>query len=90
MVRFKAPIDGETVVDDLVKGRIVFQNTEIDDFVILRTDGTAIYNFCVVVDDVDMRISHVIRGDDHLANTPRQVMLYQALGAPLPGFAHIP
>ena len=90
VVRFKAPTDGETVVDDLVKGRVVFQNTEIDDFVILRTDGTAIYNFCVVVDDVDMRISHVIRGDDHLANTPRQVMLYQALGAPLPGFAHIP
>ena len=90
VVRFKAPIDGETVVDDLVKGRVVFQNSEIDDFVILRTDGTAIYNFCVVVDDVDMRISHVIRGDDHLANTPRQVMLYHALGAPLPGFAHIP
>ena len=90
IVRFKAPIDGETVVDDLVKGRVVFQHTELDDFVILRSDGSAIYNFCVVVDDVDMRISHVIRGDDHLANTPRQVLIYQALGAPLPGFAHIP
>jgi glutamyl-tRNA synthetase len=90
VVRFKAPVDGETVVDDLVKGRVVFQHTELDDFVILRSDGSAIYNFCVVVDDVDMRISHVIRGDDHLTNTPRQVLLYQALGAPLPAFAHIP
>jgi glutamyl-tRNA synthetase len=90
VVRFKAPLDGETVVDDLVKGRIVFQNAEIDDFVILRSDGTAIYNFCVVVDDADMRMSHVIRGDDHLANTPRQILLYHALDAPLPRFAHIP
>jgi glutamyl-tRNA synthetase len=90
VVRFKAPLAGETVVDDLVKGRVVFQNTELDDFVILRSDATPIYNFCVVVDDVDMRISHVIRGDDHLANTPRQVLLYEALGAPLPRFAHIP
>jgi glutamyl-tRNA synthetase len=90
VVRFKAPLDGETAVDDLVKGRIVFQNAEIDDFVILRSDATAIYNFCVVVDDADMRISHVIRGDDHLANAPRQILLYQALGAPLPRFAHIP
>ena len=90
VVRFKAPLDGETVVDDLVKGRVVFQNAELDDFVILRSDGTPIYNFCVVVDDVDMRISHVIRGDDHLTNTPRQVLLYQALDAALPRFAHIP
>ena len=90
VVRFKAPLDGETLVDDLVKGRIVFQNAELDDFVILRSDGTPIYNFCVVVDDVDMRITHVIRGDDHLTNTPRQVLLYQALGAALPRFAHIP
>jgi glutamyl-tRNA synthetase len=90
VVRFKAPIDGETVVDDLVKGRVVFQNAELDDFVILRSDATAVYNFCVVVDDVDMRISHVIRGDDHLTNTPRQVLLYQALDATLPRFAHIP
>jgi len=90
VVRFKTPLDGETTVDDLVKGRITFQNTEIDDFIILRSDGTAVYNFCVVVDDVDMRISHVIRGTDHVANTPRQVLLYQALDAPLPRFAHIP
>ena len=90
VVRFKGPGAGETVVDDLVKGRIVFQNAELDDFVILRSDASPIYNFCVVVDDVDMRITHVIRGDDHLTNTPRQVLLYQALGAPLPGFAHIP
>jgi glutamyl-tRNA synthetase len=90
VVRFKAPIAGETVVDDLVKGRVVFQNAELDDFVVLRSDGTPVYNFCVVVDDVDMRITDVIRGDDHLTNTPRQLQLYEALGAPLPRFAHIP
>jgi glutamyl-tRNA synthetase len=90
VVRFKTPLDGETVVDDLVKGRTAFQNAELDDFVILRSDGTPIYNFCVVVDDVDMRITHVIRGTDHVANTPRQVLIYQALGARLPSFAHIP
>ncbi len=89
-LRFRTPIDGETHVDDQVKGPVVFQNAELDDFIILRTDGTPIYNFCVVVDDVDMRITHVIRGDDHLANTPRQVLLYQAQGAPLPTFAHVP
>jgi glutamyl-tRNA synthetase len=90
IVRFRGPTDGETVVDDAVKGRVVFQNAELDDLVILRTDGTPVYNFCVVVDDVDMRITDVIRGDDHLANTPKQVLLYQALDAPLPRFAHIP
>jgi glutamyl-tRNA synthetase len=90
VLRFKTPLDRETLVDDQVKGRVVFQNADLDDFVILRSDGSPIYNFCVVVDDVDMRISHVIRGDDHLANTPRQVLLYQALEAPLPVFAHVP
>lgn len=90
VVRFRGPIDGETVVDDAVKGRVVFQNAELDDIVILRTDGTPVYNFCVVVDDTDMRITDVIRGDDHLANTPKQVLLYRALDAPLPRFAHIP
>ena len=90
VLRFRTPVDGETVVDDLVKGRVVFQNAELDDFVIARSDGTAIYNFCVVVDDVDMTITHVIRGDDHLGNTPRQVLLYRALDMPLPYFAHIP
>jgi glutamyl-tRNA synthetase len=90
VVRFRAPLDGETVIDDLVKGRIVFQNADLDDFVIQRSDGSPVYNFCVVVDDVDMRITHVLRGDDHVANTPRQILLYQALEAPLPQFAHLP
>jgi glutamyl-tRNA synthetase len=89
-LRFRAPVDGETVIDDLVKGPIVFRNADLDDFIIQRSDGTPIYNFCVVVDDVDMRITHVIRGDDHVANTPRQILLYRALDAPLPRFAHAP
>jgi glutamyl-tRNA synthetase len=89
-VRFLAPQDGTTVVEDAVKGRVVFENSELDDLIIARTDGSPTYNFCVVVDDVDMRITHVIRGDDHLANTPRQVLLYQALGYPTPQFAHVP
>ena len=89
-VRFRSPKDGETVIEDLVKGRVVFRNAELDDLIILRTDGSPTYNFCVVVDDVAMRITHVIRGDDHLANTPRQALLYQALGAALPAFAHVP
>ncbi len=89
-VRFRGPKDGETVIDDLVKGRVVFQNAELDDLIILRTDGTPTYNFCVVVDDAEMRITHVLRGDDHLANTPRQILLYQALGYGLPAFGHVP
>ena len=89
-LRFRTPLAGETIVDDHVKGRVVFQNTDLDDFVIARSDGSAVYNFCVVVDDIDMRITDVIRGDDHLANTPRQALLYGALGAPLPRFAHLP
>lgn len=89
-IRFRTPLDGETVVDDQVKGRVVFRNAELDDFIIARSDGSPIYNFCVVVDDIDMRISHIIRGDDHLANTPRQILLYQALGATPPVFAHVP
>ena len=89
-LRFRTPLDGETVIDDLVKGPIVFQNADLDDFIIVRSDGSPVYNFCVVVDDVDMRITHVIRGDDHVANTPRQILLYQALGATLPRFAHLP
>jgi glutamyl-tRNA synthetase len=90
VLRFKTPLDGRTVIDDLVKGPIVFENAHLDDFVIQRSDGSPIYNFCVVADDVDMRITHVIRGDDHVANTPRQILLYQALDAPLPRFAHVP
>ena len=90
VLRFRTPLEGQTVIDDLVKGSIVFENAHLDDFVIQRSDGSPIYNFCVVADDVDMRITHVIRGDDHVANTPRQILLYQALDAPLPRFAHAP
>jgi glutamyl-tRNA synthetase len=74
----------------VVKGQIVFDNRELDDLIIARTDGTPTYNFCVVVDDIDMKITHIIRGDDHLSNTPRQILLYQALGQSLPQFAHVP
>jgi glutamyl-tRNA synthetase len=89
-VRFRGPKDGATVVEDLIKGRVGFQNVELDDLIILRTDGTPTYNFCVVVDDAEMRITHVLRGDDHLANTPRQILLYEALGYDLPAFGHVP
>lgn len=89
-VRFLSPQDGTTAVEDAVKGRVVFENSELDDLIIARSDGSPTYNFCVVVDDVDMRITHVIRGDDHLANTPRQVLLYRALGYTTPQFAHVP
>lgn len=90
VIRFKNPLDGEVVIEDLVKGRVVIQNSELDDLIIARSDGTPTYNLTVVVDDWDMKVSHVIRGDDHLNNTPRQINLYQALGAELPKFAHIP
>jgi glutamyl-tRNA synthetase len=90
VVRFRSPRDGGTVVKDAVKGDVVFDNRELDDLIIARSDGTPTYNFCVVVDDIDMAITHVIRGDDHLANTPRQIQLYQAFGAELPQFAHVP
>jgi glutamyl-tRNA synthetase len=89
-VRFLAPKTGATIVDDKVKGRVVFENSELDDLILARSDGTPTYNFCVVVDDVEMDITHVIRGDDHLANTPRQILLYQALGRTPPEFAHVP
>lgn len=89
-IRFRSPRHGETGINDLVKGRVVFRNEELDDLVIARSDGTPTYNFCVVVDDSDLGITHVIRGDDHLANTPRQVLMYQALGCPVPQFAHVP
>src|ERR1051325_5839021 len=89
-LRFRTPLTGEIVVDDLVKGRVVFQNAELDDFIIVRADGTPLYNFCVVVDDLDMAVSHVIRGDDLLASTPRQVLLYRAMDAAPPRFAHVP
>jgi glutamyl-tRNA synthetase len=88
-LRFKAPQAGETVVDDLVKGRVVFDNTVLDDLIILRSNGYPTYNFSVVVDDGLMGITHVIRGDDHLTNTPRQVPMFQALGFAVPRFGHL-
>lgn len=89
VVRFRNPTDGVVAWDDQVKGRIEFANSELDDFIIARADGTPTYNFCVVVDDWDMAISHVIRGDDHVNNTPRQINLLRALGAPVPRYAHL-
>jgi glutamyl-tRNA synthetase len=90
VVRFRAPQGGVTSFDDLIKGTITFPNDELDDLIIQRTDGTPTYNFCVVIDDAVMRISTVIRGDDHVNNTPRQVQLYEAFGFPVPQFAHVP
>ena len=90
MVRFKTPLEGAVTVDDRIKGRVVVSNSELDDLVIARPDGTPTYNFTVVVDDMDMNITEVIRGDDHLNNTPRQINIFQALDAPLPSFAHLP
>jgi glutamyl-tRNA synthetase len=90
VVRFKNPLEGEVVVDDVVHGRVVFQNSELDDLIIARSDGTPTYNFCVVVDDMDMQITHVIRGDDHLNNTPRQMNMLLALGRRPPTYAHLP
>ncbi len=90
VVRLKTPDTGVTVVDDIVKGSTVFQNAEIDDFIIQRSSGTAMYNLAVVVDDITMGINTIIRGDDHLVNTPKQILIYQALGAPLPVFGHVP
>ena len=89
-IRFKAPLDGVTVVEDLLRGKVTFRNEELDDLIIVRSDGTPTYNFVVVVDDALMGITHVIRGDDHLNNTPRQILLYRALGYPVPKFAHLP
>ena len=90
VIRFKNSLSGEVVVEDLVHGRVVFQNTELDDLIIARSDGTPTYNFCVVVDDMDMGVTHVIRGDDHLNNTPRQMNMLEALGAKIPVYAHVP
>jgi nondiscriminating glutamyl-tRNA synthetase len=90
VIRFKAPLGGETTFEDTVRGRVTFPNPQIDDFVIMKSDGYPTYNFAVVVDDTLMKISHVIRGEDHLSNTPKQVMLYRALGAVEPRFAHVP
>jgi glutamyl-tRNA synthetase len=90
VVRFRNPQDGAVVVQDLVHGPVTFQNAELDDLIIARSDGTPTYNFSVVVDDMDMGITHVIRGDDHLNNTPRQMNMLQALGASVPAYAHVP
>jgi glutamyl-tRNA synthetase len=90
VVRFLMPQEGHTVVDDLIRGKVVFENAQLDDLIILRSDGTPTYNFVVVVDDVDMKITHVIRGDDHLNNTPKQIHIYRAFGYEVPKFAHLP
>ncbi|BCG47382.1 Glutamyl-tRNA synthetase [Citrifermentans bremense] len=90
VVRFKAPQEGTTFWNDLIKGKISFENAELDDLIIQRTDGTPTYNFVVVIDDATMGITTVIRGDDHVNNTPRQILLYEALEVPVPQFAHVP
>lgn len=90
VIRFKNPLDGEVVIDDLIQGKVVYNNAELDDLIIARSDGSPTYNLTVVVDDADMEISHVIRGDDHLNNTPRQINIFQALGKTPPQYAHMP
>ena len=90
VVRFKNPLDGEVVVEDQVRGTVIFRNAELDDLIIARSDGTPTYNFTVIIDDSDMKITHVIRGDDHLNNTPRQMNLLAALGVAPPVYAHLP
>jgi glutamyl-tRNA synthetase len=90
VIRFRSPVIGTTVLEDVVKGNIVFQNQELDDFIIQRSDGMPTYNFAVVVDDITMGINMVLRGDDHVMNTPKQILLYKALNSPLPTFGHVP
>lgn len=90
VIRFRNPLDGEVTIDDLVQGRVTYSNSELDDLIIARSDGTPTYNLTVVVDDMDMEITHVIRGDDHLNNTPRQINILKALNVDLPRYAHIP
>lgn len=89
VVRFKNPLEGDVIINDRVRGEIRISNTELDDLIIKRTDGAPTYNFCVVVDDWDMGITHVVRGEDHINNTPRQINILNALGAPLPEYAHV-
>ena len=89
VIRFKNPLDGTVVINDHVRGQIEIANTELDDLIIARSDGTPTYNFCVVVDDWDMGITHVVRGEDHINNTPRQINILKALGAPIPEYAHV-
>lgn len=90
VVRFKNPLDGQVIVEDVIHGTVTFENKELDDLIIARSDGTPTYNFCVVVDDMDMKVSDVIRGDDHLNNTPRQMNMLKALGVTPPVYAHVP
>ncbi|HEY9855491.1 MAG TPA: glutamate--tRNA ligase [Stenomitos sp.] len=90
VIRFKTPTEGETVVEDLIHGSVSFQNALLDDFVLVKADGVPTYNYAVVIDDATMEITHVLRGDDHLSNTPKQILIYQALGLPMPQFGHIP
>jgi glutamyl-tRNA synthetase len=90
VIRFKTPLDGSTIIDDKILGKIEIQNKELDDFIIARTDGSPTYNFTVVVDDYEMKVSHIIRGDDHVNNTPKQILIYKALDLNLPIFAHVP
>ncbi len=90
VVRFKAPLVGTTVVEDVIKGNIVFQNDELDDFILCRSDGIPTYNYAVVIDDISMQVNTVIRGDDHVMNTPKQIRIYQALDCALPIFGHVP
>jgi glutamyl-tRNA synthetase len=90
VTRFRCPQMGTTVLNDLIKGPILFDNSELDDLVLERSDGIPTYNYAVVIDDITMNITHVIRGDDHVPNTPRQMLIYQALNVPLPHFAHVP
>ena len=89
-VRFKTPLEGRTVVEDMIRGPVTFENQNLEDFVLMKSSGTPTYNFAAAVDDAEMEISHVIRGDDHLSNTPRQILIYEALGHALPAFAHVP
>jgi glutamyl-tRNA synthetase len=90
VIRFKSPLSGTTVLEDVIKSKIVFENAELDDFIIQRSDGTPTYNLAVVVDDITMGINTVLRGDDHVNNTPKQILLYHAFDAPLPVFGHLP
>src|SRR5690606_14359776 len=90
VVRFKTPLTGTTVVHDVIKGGIAFQNAELDDFIILRSNGAPTYNLAVVVDDISMGVNTIIRGDDHVNNTPKQILLFKAFGADLPTFGHVP
>jgi glutamyl-tRNA synthetase len=89
-VRFKTPREGQTVVEDMIRGPVTFENANLEDFVLMKSTDTPTYNFAAAVDDAEMEISHVIRGDDHLSNTPRQILIHEALGNTIPGFAHVP